>query len=222
MSVHMRIIAYLFRYIAVFRLRQCPRGVLSLHVVVLFSAACGLARGAEARQLPAQADIRFQCTSTLHDFEGAVPAQPFVLSLSSSNTWSAQAAVVVWQMNTASEGRDRNMWKMFGTNNHPLIRGEVKPSVAPPAGTNVTLTLTIRDQKRDLSVQIIGWTEDAEAVRFHAAWDVSLKQYGLKPPTVMGIIRVGDNVHVEADVTASKMQPLTDAPAGNPSASSKP
>lgn len=200
--------------------RCCTAAALCLAFLTV-AAASGGENPAPTRRLPANAAIRFQGTSTLHDFTGTVPAQPFVLTLT-SNTWSAQGGVVIGQMNTASEGRDRNMCKMFGTNDHPTLRGEVKPSPLPPAGTNVTLLFQVRNKTNALPVQISNWTEDAEAVRFHAGWDVSLKQYGLKPPSVMGVIRVGDLVHVEADVTASKTQPLTNAPAIHPPVSSQP
>ncbi len=164
------------------------------------------------RTLPASAQITFQGTSTLHDFEGRVAAQPFVLTLA-SNTWSAKAAVVSSQMSTAHEGRDAKMWDMLAAKVYRQITGEVRPSPIPPAaGTNVTLSLRIRDRQHDLPVRITGWTETADAIQFRAAWDVSLKDYGLKPPSVIGVIRVGDRVHLEAQVTARKVLVTTNAP----------
>lgn len=164
-----------------------------------------------ARTLPASAQITFQGTSTLHDFEGGVAAQPFVLTLS-SNTWSAKAAVVSSQMSTAHEARDNKMWDMLSAKVYRQISGEVRPAPIPSAAsTNVTLSLRIRDRQHDLPVRITGWTETAEAIQFHAAWDVSLKQYGLKPPSVVGLIRVGDRVHLEAQVTARKVPAATAA-----------
>ena len=164
-----------------------------------------------ARTLAATAQITFQGTSTLHDFEGKVSTQPFVLTLN-SNTWSAKAAVVSSQMSTAHEGRDTKMWDMLAAKVYRQISGEVRPSPIPSAaGTNVTLNLRIRDRQHDLPVRVTGWTETAEAIQFHAAWDLSLKQYGLKPPSVIGVIRVGDRVHLEAQVTARKVPAATAA-----------
>jgi hypothetical protein len=161
-----------------------------------------------ARQLPARADIRFYGTSTLHDFAGVAPAQPFVL-VEASNTWSARGAVVIGGMNTGHDGRDKAMMRMFGTNDFPQLHGEVKSAPLPPAGTNFTLAFCVRDQTNNLTARISNWTEDAGVIRFHAEWEVSLKQYGLKPPSVLGLVRVGDCVRVEADVTASTAPPPT-------------
>ncbi len=153
---------------------------------------------------PASAQIRFQGTSTLHDFEGQVSAQPFVLTLT-SNTWSAKGGVLAAEMTTANTARDRKMYDMLAASVHMRITGEIQPSlIPPPEGTNVTLTLRIRDQAHALPVRITDWIATSDEVRFHASWDVSLKQYGLKPPSVVGVIRVGDNVHLEAQVTAHK------------------
>jgi hypothetical protein len=63
----------------------------------------------------------------------------------------------------------------------------------------------------DLPVRISDWSETAEAVQFRAIWELSLKQYRLKPPSVLGVIRVGDKVRLEARVTATKAVP---APGG--------
>jgi hypothetical protein len=135
----------------------------------------------------------------------------------SNHTWSAETDVLAGQMATASEGRDRSMHKMMNTKDHPQIHGKVARAPIPTAaGTNVTLNLKIRDQQFDLPVRVTDWKETAEDIRFHAAWELSLKQYRLKPPSVLGVIRVADRVQLEADVTASKTKPLTNAPAIRP------
>jgi hypothetical protein len=157
--------------------------------------------------LPARAVIRFAATSTLHDFDGQLSAEPFTL-LISNGTWSASADVLAGQMATENTKRDRNMHRMLGTNDHPRIHGAVAPvPIAGSGGTNVTLNLKIRDRAQDLPVRIMNWTESSGEIRFRAAWELSLKQYGLKPPSVAGIIRVGDTVKLEADVVATKPAP---------------
>jgi polyisoprenoid-binding protein YceI len=173
-------------------------------LAMLLTAA---AQSPAPQRWPATAVIRFDGTSTLHDFGGTIAAQPFVLTVV-SNTWSATADVLAAQMDTASEGRDRNLHKMLDTNSHPRLRGSVSNAPVPLAGpTNATLRFQIRNQEHDLPVRVENWTETAERVQFHAAWEVSLKQYGLKPPSVLGVIRVGDKVRVEADVVADKTKP---------------
>jgi hypothetical protein len=174
------------------------------------------------RKLSAVASIRFQGTSTLHDFEGTVMSQPFILALS-SNSWSAEADVLGNGMSTAHDGRDKNMKKMIETNKHPILHATVRSAaISPVAATNATLSLRIRDRLLDLPVRISDWSENAETVRFRASWELSLKQYGLKPPSVLGVIRVGDKVRLEAEVTATKPDPAAVAPNVDASANIKP
>lgn len=160
-------------------------------------------------RLPAQAIIRFSGTSTLHDFGGEVPAQPFALTVS-SNAWSAEADVLSGLMATGSEGRDKNMHKMLNTNDNPLIHGKVTQAPIPAtATTNATLHFKICNQQHDLPVEISRWSETGTNLSFHAEWQLSLKQFKLKPPSVLGVIRVGDTVYLSADVIAQKTQKLT-------------
>lgn len=167
------------------------------------------------RQLPAEAVIRFAGTSTLHGFGGELAAQPFQLTLS-NGTWAASSQVVSGQMLTDSAKRDQKMHEMMGTNHYPLISGTVTNAPIPGvAGTNATLVLKIRGTTQDLVARVTDWKEDAEAVRFRAKWELSLKQYGLKPPSVAGILRVGDTVRLEAEVTAKK-SPSSPAPSQSP------
>lgn len=190
-------------------------GVIGL-LVLSFIANAQTDSHSATRSLSASAEIRFQGMSTLHDFEGHVSSQPFVLVLT-SNTWSAKADVVAEQMTTAHDRRDRNLWKMLAASIFPRLSGEVQPSPIPsPGGTNVMLLLRIRDEQHSLPVQITGWRESSEAIQFHAAWDVSLKHFGLKPPSVIGVIRVGDRVHLDAQITARNTTTTTNVPANNP------
>lgn len=172
----------------------------------------GITRGGEAAEFqvqswPATATIRFAATSTLHDFGGELSAKPFILLISNGN-WSAEADVLVAEMKTANKERDHKMYQMMDTNSHPRLHGIVAWTPIPPAvGTNMTLNLTIREGKVDLPVRVTNWRETAEEIRFHAAWEVSLKRFALKPPSVLGVIRVGDRVKLNADVTVKKTNP---------------
>lgn len=175
----------------------------------------GAATGTDAlvlvREYSATAEIVFHGTSTLHDFEGRVMSQPFQLLLA-TNAWSAQAEVVAGEMTTLNTRRDRAMWTMLGTNLYPRLSGKFHAATHPSAGSNAVLTLRIRDHEIDLPVTITRWSETSDAVRFHAAWDVSLKEYGIKPPSVLGLIRVGDRVHLDAEVRALASPPAPPAP----------
>ena len=62
------------------------------------------------------------------------------------------------------------------------------------------MKLTIRDQTQTVSAKIKGWKTDGNSVQFELEMTLSLKESGLVPPTVLGIIRVGDAVPVRAHV----------------------
>jgi len=176
----------------------------------------GEATGIPVRSWPAEARVRFAATSTLHNFGGELAAQPFTLVIS-NGTWSVEADVLASLMKTGSAGRDRSMYKMMNTNSYRQLHGSVVRAPLPTtSGTNVTLNLKIRDRKIDLPVRVTDWQETAGAIRFHAAWEVSLKQYGLEPSSVMGVIRVGDPVRLDADVTAQKPAPAPAASTQRP------
>lgn len=167
--------------------------------------AGGSAGAADAESgWPAVAQVVFRGTSTLHDFAGRVGAQPFLLVVS-TNTWSAQAEVIGEEMDTAHERRDRNLRTMFETARYPRLSGWVKQAPRPGAeGQRVTLTLKIRDVARELPVTVSSWVETVDEIKFRAVWEVSLKEFRLKPPSVLGVIRVGDKVRLEAEVTAHR------------------
>lgn len=198
----------------------CPLrkpGVIVLVALVLTLLPLRIsAADASVRQLPANATIKFASTSTLHDFGGSLPSQPFTLIIS-NGTWSASADVLSGLMNTAHEKRDRKMHEMFATNSFPKMHGKVNAAPIPGAtGTNAALRLTIRDKTNDLVVRITGWTENAGAIKFHATWELSLKDYALKPPSVLGVIKVGDRIQLEADVIAAKTISAPVAPPSKP------
>ena len=168
--------------------------------------------GGPVRHLPASARIRFDGSSTLHDFGGELASAPFTLVLS-NRTWSAVAEVAATDMDTGSDGRDRKMHTMMEASAHPVLGGSVTTAPVPgPDGSTVTLHLRIRDRAADIPVRITRWEETGDTVRFHADWSLSLKSFGLRPPSVIGLIRVADTVRLEADVTAAtESSPATPA-----------
>jgi hypothetical protein len=111
------------------------------------------------------------------------------------------------------------MRRMFARDRFPRIKAVVE-NAPVPAGANAvkaTLALRIRDQEQSIPVLVSDWKEDADGVSFHPTFDVSLKAFGLKPPSVIGLIRVGDRVTVEGNVIARRE--AVDATAGHTAAS---
>ena len=63
------------------------------------------------------------------------------------------------------------------------------------------LVLRIRDVERKVRATAGNLKESGERVTFDLEFPVSLGEFDLKPPSVLGIIRVGDKVSVKATFT---------------------
>jgi polyisoprenoid-binding protein YceI len=157
---------------------------------------------AQPQAVPATAGIEFHATSTLKDFSGTAPAEPFTLMLAFSNDWpvlAGTAAVAVANMDTRHAARDKNMRRMFAAPRFPIVTA-VLPTVAlDPAGeTLVPLNLTIRDRTTPVNARLSNWRLDQQDWTFDLQMDLSLQAVGLTPPVFMGLLRVGDRVAVNA------------------------
>jgi len=157
--------------------------------------------------------IEFTGHSTLHDFRGTVHSQPFEVLVekaeNGAETWSVDVSVTAEQMNTGNGLRDKNMRALLRVSDFPLIRGSVVRaapaafrSSAAPAKLPLKLSLLARDA--EVEADVSNWQEDENRIEFDMAFPVSLGQYGLKPPSMMGMIKVGDRVDVLAHVILKK------------------
>ena len=166
---------------------------------------------APAEPWQGEAEIEFHGTSTLHDFSGTVPANPFVLDLSldgSAATLGGTAAVAVARMDTRHVRRDENMRKMFDSIRFPLVVG-VLEFARLDTGTDspVRLKLTVRDRTTAVPATIRDWRVANGKIFFTLDLTLSLRQLGLEPPVLLGILRVGDAVPVRGRVELEKQTP---------------
>ena len=168
-----------------------------------------------------QALIRFYGTSTLHDFSGQVNCEPFTWQITTDpNTGTlvvnGELDVLISKMDTQNKKRDKNMRNMFQSKKFPHIHGKivdanlaaVQPIPAAPREVpgKLPIVLTISNKKQNVMAQVTQFKTTAEKTTFTLNFDVSLKSFGLKPPSVMGIIRVGDTVRLQAEVTLTPKQ----------------
>ncbi|HEY5190912.1 MAG TPA: hypothetical protein VII77_02920, partial [Candidatus Deferrimicrobium sp.] len=63
---------------------------------------------------------------------------------------------------------------------------------------SIDLLLRIRDVERKVRATASNLKESGERVSFDLEFPVSLREFDLKAPSVLGIIRVGDKVSVKA------------------------
>ena len=177
-----------------------------------------------------QAKIRFFGTSTLHHFSGNVACETFTWkTMNDPNRGEpvirADIDLLVQNMDTDNKGRNKNMYQMFQIKKYPRIHGtiqdanlaEFKPvlkatnSDQPPQDAEggrgrpgtLPFLLTIRDKQQEVVCKVSHMQTGPKDITFTLDFEVSLKAFGLKPPSVLGVIRVGDRVRLQADVTLS-------------------
>jgi polyisoprenoid-binding protein YceI len=154
------------------------------------------------------AKIAFQGTSTLHDFSGTAQADPFPFLVAldgKSATLGGTALVAVARMDTQHAKRDENMRTMFEATRFPLITGVLAPvQINPAAATQVPLELTIRGRSLTVPATLTGWRMEDNVLHFELDMTLSLQQFGLSPPVLLGFIKVGDAVPVQVRATLEK------------------
>ncbi|MBP2687530.1 MAG: hypothetical protein H6Q81_2435 [Deltaproteobacteria bacterium] len=194
------------------------KGLLLAILVVGFSPSSAGAAPAE----PAPATIRGACdvafliTSTLHDVPGSARCLPFAAVLARDAAGrqvipSVEVDVPVAGMDTRNTTRDGKMREMFLSERFPRIhaaaqdvdveRLRVETGKGREGNASIDLLLRIRDIERKVRASASNLKESGEQVTFDLEFPVSLGEFDLKAPTVLGIIRVGDKVSVKATFT---------------------
>ena len=193
-------------------------GLLLATLVALVSPSSA----GEAKAEPAPATIRGACdvafivTSTLHDVPGSARCLPFAAVLARDAAGrqvipSVEVEVPVAGMDTRNRSRDEQMREMFRSERFPRIhatahdvdveRLRVETGKGREGIASIDLLLRIRDMERKVRATASNLKESGEQVTFDLEFPVSLGEFDLKAPSVLGIIRVGDKISVKANVT---------------------
>lgn len=159
--------------------------------------------------------LRFVGVSTLHDFSGTVRCRPFSAELvkgadGGTTVPAVEVDVPVDEMDTENESRDGQMREMFQSEGFPRIHGTVRDVDADGIRREIgkegggkaflDLTLKIRDVERTIRATVTNMREEGNQVGFDVEFPVSLKGFGLKAPSFLGIFRVRDKVAVTGNV----------------------
>ncbi len=149
----------------------------------------------------------FEGTSTLHDFQGHAESSP------APATWTPadQGGLLdipdivfgTRSLSTDHEKRDRNMMKMFEPDTHPAIIGHVRGwNLVPGQASDQRLTLDIHGTRIEVPVRVTTVEDTPEGLHLVCDFSLSLQNCTLKRPSVLGLIRVGDEVklHVETRI----------------------
>jgi hypothetical protein len=193
-------------------------GLLLAILVAVFSPSSS--GGAKAEPAPASirgaCDVAFLITSTLHDVPGSARCLPFeaVLARDAAGNLvipSVEVEVPVAGMETRNKTRDGQMREMFQSERFPRIhaaaydvdvdRLRVELGKGHEGKAPLDLLLRIRDTERKVRATAGNLKESGEQVTFDLEFTVSLGEFDLKAPSVLGIIRVGDKVSVKATFT---------------------
>ncbi len=194
-------------------------GLLLATLVVAYSSSSA---GAAPPGAPASTtiggacDIAFLVTSTLHDVSGSARCLPFTAVLARDAAGrqaipTVEVEVPVAGMDTRNNSRDGKMREMFRSERFPRIRAaahdldverlRVEIGKGREGNASIDLLLRIRDVERKVRATASNLKESGERVTFDLEFPVSLGEFDLKAPSVLGIIRVGDKVSVKANFT---------------------
>ena len=150
--------------------------------------------------------VVFRGSSTLHDFTGNGRCQPFTVEETDDIMHVPALNVAVSGMETGNDKRDQQMREMFEAEQFPLITGTTGSiplkdfRMAQAAGSGgpeeLEMQLQIRDITKPVTAKVQNLVMTASKITADLNFSLSLADYQLKPPSVLGIIRVGDQVNV--------------------------
>lgn len=125
--------------------------------------------------------------------------------------WEGAVEVAVAGMDTRNKSRDGQMREMFRADRFPRIRGtahdvdveRLREEMGKGRGGKapLELLLRIREVERKIRVMASNLSESGDRVTFDLEFPVSLAEFDLKAPSVLGIVRVGDKVSVKTTFT---------------------
>jgi hypothetical protein len=155
----------------------------------------------QADVLNAKIEATFDGTSTLHDFTGLAKSEAVAEWSLEDNTATLSIPEVVFDVKTLStdhKKRDKNMLKMFEPGDHPTISGSIDGwKLSQTETSDQILILQIHGQRLEVPVKVEAYTPTDEGIELACSFSLSLKACDLKRPSVLGIIRVGDEVNLQ-------------------------
>lgn len=164
-------------------------------------------------------NVHFTGESTLHDFEGDVAAEPFTVKIAgmadpATATASSSVVVKAAAMDTGNEKRDIEMHKCMDVTTYPEIVVDIdqlpvadtKPEKdgAMPRPTIIPFQMTVMGKAHEVTGKVSDWSYSDEEVAFSVSFPVSLKECGIKPPGVLGVVKVKDEILVKASLKLKK------------------
>jgi polyisoprenoid-binding protein YceI len=158
---------------------------------------------------PEGSRISFKGESTLHPIKGEVRRFKGNFIFDTGPTASGEVVVEVESLLTENKGLDRNMHRMFRSREHPEAFCRIESLVIEKEESDGVMlgrlkaVLKIRDVEKpfesEVKVAIAG-----DKVVLKGQTVVSLKAFDLRPPTILGLIKMQDDIVVDFDVILNR------------------
>jgi len=148
-----------------------------------------------------QSIVKFDGTSTLHDFTGMATSKVSkVLWTPTQEGGQLSASGITFDVEkftTDHTKRDQNMMKMFNPVKFPVILGSFKDwDLGGKSSEKEILRVTIQGNEIEVPVTISDYRVDEKGIHFTSHFTLSLQSFGLKRPAALVFIRVGDEINV--------------------------
>lgn len=185
----------------------------TLVTLALLLAGSAPALHAEDTKWSGTCRVHFSGESTLHDFEGDVDTQPFTVTISgmsdpASASASSEVTVNAAEMDTGNDKRDVEMHKCMDVTAHPEITvvvddlavSETQPAKdgEMPRPTVLPFKLNVKGKTHQITGKVSDWSYTDGDATFTVSFPVSLKACDIKPPSVLGVVKVKDEIQVKA------------------------
>ena len=178
-------------------------------LIVFIFSFCGLAQAEERWQvLPEKSKVIFFARTTLHDFNGKAQQLSGGL-VGDTNAIKGFVDLQIAGLSTGDPDRDKNMYQMFNMSLFPQIHfafdhGDItKVLTNQDAEVIFSGVMSMHHTSRQVSLISTGNWQDG-VLLFEGTMFVHLKDFGLKPPSILGLIRVSDEVKVQYKIAFIK------------------
>jgi polyisoprenoid-binding protein YceI len=164
--------------------------------------------------VPALCRIGFDAKSTLHDFSGVTSSVEgrFRADLHDPQAgWQGEVKVRAATLTTGIDGRDANMRDLLEVERHPEICFAIDRLEAAADGIDcqaqtvrgeIAGRMTIRGQTRALAMPVTIEVDHQKRVVINGQAKLRLSDYGITPPSQLGVISMQDEVVVWAALRA--------------------
>ena len=197
------------------------KNLKSLFSLLITTISLGLAAfaHADASMWTGTCKVAFSGKSTLHNFAGTVECEEFTVTITDiDNPENAKATsevtVKAEKMDTANKKRDIAMLKCLDAATYPEIKVSVKDLSAEatqpkwdgavPQPTVIPFSLLLTGKELQLTGAVSDWTYAEDSISCTVTFPVSLSAAGIKPPSILGLVKVNDEITVQAKLSLAR------------------